>query len=129
MASSLLDEAASVPHSAAVSRKILPKITIADNPSEVFSTRFSPDGKFLAAGCGDGAIRVFKVSNGALCYSLNVGKVDGLPTTSLRFRPNTSASKTKNVLLAVSKWRLMLHALWADDLGGRCSLYERGSKP
>jgi len=32
--------------------------------------RFSPDGKFLAAGCGDGAIRVFNTTNGALAYNL-----------------------------------------------------------
>lgn len=32
--------------------------TCSECPSEVFCTRFSPDGKLLAAGCGDGAIRV-----------------------------------------------------------------------
>jgi len=35
--------------------------------------RFSPDGKFLAAGCGDGAIRVFNTTNGALAYNLQGG--------------------------------------------------------
>jgi WD40 repeat protein len=39
--------------------KLVPKITISDNTSEVFCVKFSPDGKFIAAGCGDGAIRVF----------------------------------------------------------------------
>lgn len=38
--------------------KLVPKITISDNTSEVFCVKFSPDGKFIAAGCGDGAIRV-----------------------------------------------------------------------
>jgi WD40 repeat protein len=38
--------------------KLLPRITISDNTSEVFCVKFSPDGKFIAAGCGDGAIRV-----------------------------------------------------------------------
>ena len=88
-----------------------------ENPSEVFSTRFSPDGKLLAAGCGDGAIRVFKTSNGALCYSLNVGKPDGMPTTSLRFRPHTSSSKTKNVLLAVNSDGAVQH--WHITSGKR----------
>ena len=32
--------------------------TLADNPSEVFVVRFSPDGKLVATGCNDGAIRV-----------------------------------------------------------------------
>jgi COMPASS component SWD3 len=44
--------------------KLSPKITISENTSEVFCVRFSPDGKFVAAGCGDGAIRVFNAENG-----------------------------------------------------------------
>ena len=44
-------------------RRIVPKITISDNPSEVFVVRFSPDGKLLAAGCADGAIRVLELVN------------------------------------------------------------------
>lgn len=82
-------------------RKILiPSITISDNSSEVFCVRFSPDGKyvsclralvqslvhhmiytniyfvlfrFLAAGCGDGAIRVFNATTGRLAYNLQNG--------------------------------------------------------
>ena len=41
------------------SNKLIPRITISDNTSEVFCCEFSSDGLFLAAGCGDGAIRVF----------------------------------------------------------------------
>ena len=33
--------------------KLVPKITITNNTSEVFCVRFSPDGNFLAAGCGE----------------------------------------------------------------------------
>lgn len=99
-----------------------------DNPSEVFVVQFSPDGGMLAAGCGDGAIRVraahapgharaavaqrhsqshtqvFSVATGRLMYNLNIGSSANLPTTALRFRPLTSRSKTKNVLLSVSAW-------------------------
>ena len=32
--------------------KLAPRVTISDNSSEIFCVRFSPDGKFLAAGCG-----------------------------------------------------------------------------
>ncbi|EQC32639.1 hypothetical protein SDRG_09615 [Saprolegnia diclina VS20] len=86
-------------------KRLAPSITISECPSEVFCTRFSPDGSLLAAGCGDGAIRIFNVANGALAYTLmqphhNYGF--GMPCTALRFRPLTSSSKTKNVLLAVN---------------------------
>ncbi|RHY93200.1 hypothetical protein DYB37_008470 [Aphanomyces astaci] len=48
---------------------------------------------------------IFNVQNGTLAYTLmqphhNFGF--GMPCTAIRFRPLTSASKTKNVLLAVS---------------------------
>ncbi|CAK4750739.1 unnamed protein product [Aphanomyces euteiches] len=95
--------------------------------NQVFCTRFSPDGTLLAAGCGDGAIRIFNVLNGSLAYTLmqphhNFGF--GMPCTALRFRPLTSASKTKNVLLAVNSngsiehWHITsgkcLHAITDD---------------
>jgi len=87
-----------------VPKKLSSRLTITDNPSEVFIVKFSPDGKLIAAGCGDGAVRVYNATNGRLSYSLNVGRAsgEGLPMTSLRFRPPTAASKTKNVLLAVN---------------------------
>jgi WD40 repeat protein len=83
------------------SNKLIPRITISNNTSEVFCVRFSPDGKFLAAGCGDGAIRVFNTDNGHLSYNLQGGSNVALPTTSIRFRPSTgAASRTKNVFIA-----------------------------
>lgn len=86
-----------------------PKVTINSLTSEVFCVRFSPDGKFLAAGCGDGAIRVFNVQNGQMAYSLQCGSNTSLPTTSLRFRPLTSTTRTKNVLLAANSAGLVQH--------------------
>mmetsp|Transcript_50446 Transcript_50446/g.121434 ORF Transcript_50446/g.121434 Transcript_50446/m.121434 type:complete len:389 (-) Transcript_50446:90-1256(-) len=85
-------------------KKLSSRLTITDNPSEVFIVKYSPDGRLIAAGCGDGAVRVYNSTNGRLSYTLNVGRVggEGLPMTSLRFRPPTAASKTKNVLLAVN---------------------------
>jgi COMPASS component SWD3 len=77
-------------------------LTVSDNSSEVFCVRFSPDGKFLSAGCGDGAIRIFNVATGRLAYNLQSGSSMALPCTSLRFRPPTAISKTRNVLVAVS---------------------------
>lgn len=82
--------------------KLEPRITISDNTSEVFCIQFSPDGKYLAAGCGDGAIRVFSTQNGKLAYTLEGGSNVALPTTALRFRPVTPTSRTKNVLLSAN---------------------------
>lgn len=47
---------------------------------------------------------MYNAVNGRLSYTLNVGRVggEGLPMTSLRFRPLAAASKTRNVLLAVN---------------------------
>ncbi|CCI47183.1 unnamed protein product [Albugo candida] len=82
------------------SKRLSPNITISDCPSQVFCTKFSPDDKYLAAGCGDGAIRVFHARNGALAYTLQNPNPSGMPFTAIRFRPLMNA--TKNVLLAVS---------------------------
>lgn len=78
--------------------KLVPKITIADNTAEVFCLRFSPDGKFLAAGCGDGAVRVFSSQTGKLAYNLQGGSNVALPTTCIRFRPITATTRTKVIL-------------------------------
>lgn len=82
--------------------KLVPRMTISKNSSEVFCVRFSPDGKFLAAGGADGAIRIFNVSNGSVAYNVEGGSSVSLPTTSIRFRPITSANQTKNVFLTAN---------------------------
>lgn len=82
--------------------RLMPRVTISDNTSEVFCIRFSPDGRFLAAGCGDGAIRVFNVATGKLSYNLQSGSNTALPTTAIRFRPVTATTRTKNVFLAAN---------------------------
>lgn len=105
--------------------RLVPRITIEHNSSEVFCVRFSPDGKFLAAGCSDGAIRVFNASNGNLAYNLQGGSNAALPTTCIRFRPQTAATRTKNVFIAanasgvVQHWHMTsakcLHSMQDDD--------------
>ena len=108
-----------------VTRGLTEKFSIADCEAEVFCCRFSPDGKYLAAGCADGAIRVYTVLNGKLSFTLNVDNAEALPMCSLRFRPMTSSSRTKNVLLAVSAdgsaqhWHVTsgrrLHSIMEED--------------
>jgi COMPASS component SWD3 len=89
--------------------KLVPKLTISDNTSEVFCIRFSPDGKFIAAGCGDGAIRVFNAQTGALSYNLQGGSSVALPTTAIRFRPVTPTTRTKNVFIAANATGAVQH--------------------
>lgn len=45
---------------------------------------------------------MYHTSTGRLAYSLKDSALDELPITSLRFRPASASSKTKNVLLSVS---------------------------
>ena len=80
--------------------KLIPRITISENTGEVFSCKFSEDGQFLAAGCGDGAIRVFNAFTVGMSYNLQGGSSVSLPTTALAFRPtdpigNISAFTTR----------------------------------
>ena len=96
--------------------------------TEIFCLTWSPDSRFLAAGCGDGSIRVFNASTGKIAYllrsaatvGLGAGESTGrgvdenLPITCIRFRPSSdSSSKTKNVLIAacadgtITHWHMM----------------------
>uniref|UniRef100_A0A7S0YQK3 Anaphase-promoting complex subunit 4 WD40 domain-containing protein n=1 Tax=Hemiselmis tepida TaxID=464990 RepID=A0A7S0YQK3_9CRYP len=69
---------------------------------EVFCTRYSPDGNWVAAACGDGDIKVYSSATGAMQYQLKPqGDRETAPTCCVRFRPNTASSRTKNVLLSV----------------------------
>jgi WD40 repeat protein len=83
-------------------KKLQPVITIADNPSEVFVVRWSPDSKYLAAGSGDGSIKVFNADTGRVSFDLQPGSAAALPATSLRFRPSNDATRTKNVLVSTN---------------------------
>lgn len=69
----------------------------------VFAMAFSDDSRFLAAGCGDGSLRVFN-SVGRLSYVMNTESRSKLPATCVRFRPPSSqaSAATKNVLVVAS---------------------------
>jgi len=105
-------------------RKLKPGLTISNLAAEVFSVRFSPDGRYLAAGCGDGAIRIFNAKTGTASAQLTSSTAAGLPTTVIRFRPHDN-DRTKNVLLAananggIEHWHVssgkLLHAFPVQD--------------
>lgn len=80
--------------------------------TEVFCLAYTADSRFVAAGCGDGSIRIFNAA-GKRSYTLGVPTVNNLPATCIRFRPTTSMSSNKNILIAanadgtVSHWHMM----------------------
>lgn len=78
-----------------------PHITIENPASEIYTIEFSPSGNQIACGCGDGAVRVFNTVTGALSYTLRLGHSDA-PVTSIRYRPQTFETRTKNVLVATN---------------------------
>lgn len=90
-----------------VNRKMYPKGIIGDGTSAVQSLRFDPQDKYLAAGCEDGSIKIYNVSNSKLVYVLNQNKSDGQaeeekrPSNCIRWRPTLSSARTKNVLISV----------------------------
>jgi len=67
-----------------------------------FTVRFDWHDKYIAAGCGDGTIRIFNVFTGKQSYLLNTEMEEPMPTLNLRWRPLNAPGVTKNVLLAVN---------------------------
>lgn len=92
---------ASTEANASAKMKLVPSMSITGLPAEVFSIRFSPDGRYLAAACGDGTVRIFNATNGVLSQTLFTPNMSaGLPATIVRFRPVGDGDRTKNVLLS-----------------------------
>jgi COMPASS component SWD3 len=97
-------------------------MTVGDSESEVFSCRYDPTDKYVAAGFGDGAIRIYNTLNGkcsfTLCSAIDQwGKSGDMPVTSLRWRPANSKMKTANVLVASTADGLLKH--W-HATSGKC---------
>jgi len=68
------------------------------DPADCFCIRFNNDNSMVAAGCGDGIVRVYRSEGGALVTSLYDAALS-LPTTCLRFRPGGNTTQSKGVLL------------------------------
>ena len=43
-------------------------MTLGDSSSEVFCVKYDPEDKYLAAGYGDGAVRVYNLETGKLSF-------------------------------------------------------------
>ena len=50
-----------------------------------FSVRYDWHDKYIAAGCGDGTIRIFNVFTGKQSYILNTEMEEPMPTLNLRY--------------------------------------------
>lgn len=51
-------------------RRFAAKMTLGDSESEVFTCRYDPTDKYLAAGFGDGAVRIYNTHNGKNSFTL-----------------------------------------------------------
>ncbi len=102
------------------------RTVIGGTKSDVFCLKFAPDGHQVAAGCGDGAIRIFHSASGRLVYQLAVG-VCKFATTSLSFRSPVAGSKTRNVLLSGNAEGIVQH--W-HVTSGKClhTIKEEGNE-
>lgn len=71
--------------------------------AEVFSVRWSPDDSHIAAGYSDGTVKLFSATYGTQVRTMNSRlSPEVYPVTSVRWRPDFGASKTKNILLSIT---------------------------
>ncbi len=73
-----------------------------DGKREIFSIRFDPHDKHIAAGCGDGTIRIYHLGSQKEVYMLHNPGAEPTPITSVRWRPHEAKGVSKNVLLSVN---------------------------
>lgn len=66
----------------------------------MFCLTYSPDSRYLTAGCGDGTVRCYSLI-GKCQYTHQTGAGNKLPATCIRFRPEVSGgSRAGNVFIA-----------------------------
>jgi len=64
--------------------KITEKYKLGDTSVPTFCVRFDYHDKYIAAGQGDGAIRIYNVFTGKCSYTLNDQMPEPMPTTTIR---------------------------------------------
>lgn len=75
---------------------------LGDSKREVFSIRFDPHDKHIAAGCGDGTIRIYHLGSQKETYLLKSTSEEPSAITTIRWRPHEAKGVSKNVLLSVN---------------------------
>jgi len=75
-------------------------MTIGDGDTQVYYCKFDDDDQLLACGYGDGVTRIYNTETGKLAFTLaDMKNQSTMPVTCLKWRPNTSAMKTSNILV------------------------------
>jgi WD40 repeat protein len=64
--------------------KVTHKYTLGDTSKQTFCVRFDPNDKYIAAGHGDGTIRIFNTFTGKTSYILNNNMEEPMPITQIR---------------------------------------------
>ena len=75
---------------------------LGDGKREIYSIRFDPHDKHIAAGCGDGTIRVYHLGSQKETYVLQNPGAEPSAITNVRWRPHEAKGVSKNVLLSVN---------------------------
>lgn len=80
-------------------------MTLGESNSEIFACQFDPLDKYIACGFGDGAVRIYNKDTGKCSFTLcsrvdAYGGSDDMPVCALRWRPQSSSSKTANILIS-----------------------------
>eukprot|EP00002_Diphylleia_rotans_P039847 TRINITY_DN9346_c0_g1_i1.p1 TRINITY_DN9346_c0_g1~~TRINITY_DN9346_c0_g1_i1.p1 ORF type:complete len:348 (+),score=62.37 TRINITY_DN9346_c0_g1_i1:52-1095(+) len=99
-----------------------------DSPSDIYSVKFSTDEQMIAAGYGDGSVKIFNTVTGKSITTLtSITKSMNLPVPALRFRPSFNTEKTRNVILAGYSEGLICH--W-HATSGKClhTIREEGNQ-
>jgi WD40 repeat protein len=85
--------------------------TLGEGESEIFSIRFDHEDKHIAAGCGDGTVRVFNLATKKEMFTMKSAVGETSPITCVRWRPLEAAGASKNVLLTVNAQGRVQHWL------------------
>ena len=90
--------------------------SVSESDAEIFCIRWSPDDNHIATGCSDGTVKVYSSLLGVFIRSMSCKlSAEVYPVTSIRWRPDKAAGKTKNVLLAITCDGGVLH--WHTSSG------------
>ena len=98
--------------------------TLGDGRGELFSIRFDPEDKQIAAGCGDGTVRVFSLALKKEIGVLRNAIGDPSAITAVRWRPLEAKGASSHVLLTVNAQGQVQH--W---LTSACKLLHTISEP
>ena len=89
--------------------KIQHKYTLGDTDMQTFSVRYDPNDKYIAAGCGDGCVRIYNTFTSKLSFVLSQNLAEPTPVTCVRWRPLQAPGVTKNVILTVTSSGYLQH--------------------